>query len=88
MKLKKKKTYQKGSKAGLIRWNKDSLNLKIGHLRNRRKKERRKIMNRALETCGVVKCMSTHTVGIPGQNGARAVERMHAEIMAEIPQVC
>ena len=45
-------------------------------------------MNRALETCGVVKCMSTHTVGIPGQNGARAVERMHAEIMAEIPQVC
>ena len=72
---KKEKTYQKGSKAGLIRWKKESLNLKIGHLRNRKKKERRKIMKRALEACSVFKCMNTHIMGIPGENRAREVRK-------------
>lgn len=75
-----------GSKAGLIRWKKESLNLKIGRLWKRKKKERRKIMNRALEACSVFKCMNTHIMGISGENRTR-VERICEEIMAEISQI-
>lgn len=68
-------------------WKKQSLNLKIGHLRNRKKKERRKIINRALEVCSVFKCMNTHIIGIPGENRAREVERICEEEMGEISQI-
>ena len=44
-------------------------------------------MNRALETCGVFKCMNTQIMGIPGENRAREVERICEEIMDEISQI-
>lgn len=53
-------------------------------LRNRKKKEGRK-MNRALETGGIFKCMNTHT--IPGEKGAKGIERISEEIMAETSQI-
>ena len=45
-------------------------------------------MNKALETCGVFKCMNTHIMGLPGGNRATGVERIHEEIVAEISQIC
>ena len=45
-------------------------------------------MNKALETCGVFKCMNTHTMGLLGGNRATGVERIHEEIVAEISQIC